>query len=923
MRERRKQRHRQNLIAAAAIAFLAVPVSASPQVSSPAQVSSDELAVLVEQLGSVDYAEREAATQALSRLGPDAETELRSWLRRSNDPEVRHRLRFVLESIRPPDAAVLVVRADPGLALRPGDLVTHVDGRRVQSVAELRVAFERALGSLYLRVRTTGGVQDVGPVSSAELANLSDFRAPRGIQIQTAIRQFAAGFAEDAWETLRATESEHVPESELSTPLRAVIAYTAGDAETARRLLAPQPQWVEQGAPGSPWSAPSVLDLAGPGKAPAYLEWMLWSAAGAPAYSRRSEPDLRVQRVQVPAHRYLDALTACAGYWWNDYRLRLGDSEPTTLTASGNMLAVSAWMFFELDLRSECQRLIEPRSIILRRSGGGPRKWIRVDTDAWLPFLAGDAAGALNLWHDDALDVLARPSQDVNAALRSPTVAATLAFFLYQQPADARVRSALTTINQPGQPGLAEYADWMCFGLRAENAAAVRADLRELLPHIPDAEAGRAARAVILLEYVQDQPDEAVMQAACQRLALSALAGEAARWRAITSALLALRRGEAAGARGHLTEYADDPELAPLLYTAAYLANPPPSAVEHEHLAHPLLAIPAGETGTNWLLLARDRRLVRISSASGAQSPVPLPSASWYPGPVNWPWLGREAAAGRVWAYDRRHIVELTDDRRDRVQLNARPADFSDFARYVGPVFSTLAEAVAESPRPPRENGEFLRGEIRSNAEFVADPDLPELSVIRRLPRDPRVVHVGLRGGPHLLVLPEAERAWSSVDLAAELNLPQPLTFFAQAVPHEASEADPVIYLFTNQGLLRLELSAAENTQVRRIPLPGDEPYPELIPESCPYERRDPRWVYCARLPDEGGTVYRVSIADDSVETLDLVNFALPPDYFALQTRAWIREEIDRCLSASGLPTAEELIRDAAERVGRWQEQLP
>jgi hypothetical protein len=100
--------------------------------------------------------------------------------------------------------------------------------------------------------------------------------------------------------------------------------------------------------------------------------------------------------------------------------------------------------------------------------------------------------------------------------------------------------------------------------------------------------------------------------------------------------------------------------------------------------------------------------------------------------------------------------------------------------------------------------------------------------------------------------------------------------------------------------------------------LPGSNPHAPLVPESTPYERRDPRFVYCARLPEDGGRVYRVKLADESVEEMDMVNEALPEHYYDVRLRSEIRAELDRRLAEDGLPDLQTFVADTIETVAQW-----
>jgi hypothetical protein len=58
-----------------------------------------EIETLVAQLGAESYADRQAATELLKKLGPGTIPLLKKFKQRSKDPEIRHRLEAVLESL--------------------------------------------------------------------------------------------------------------------------------------------------------------------------------------------------------------------------------------------------------------------------------------------------------------------------------------------------------------------------------------------------------------------------------------------------------------------------------------------------------------------------------------------------------------------------------------------------------------------------------------------------------------------------------------------------------------------------------------------------------------------------------------------------------------------------------------------------------
>jgi hypothetical protein len=676
---------------------------------------------------------------------------------------------------------------------------------------------------------------------------------------------------------------------------------------------------------GADWSSPSRLDLRGPGKAPFHLEWAVSTAAGADFYETRVDPDLRIQRILVPAQRQADALTLTASYWWERYRERLGSDDSSDHVA-GNQLAVAAWMLHELDLKSECSRLIEPRSTILRETNRDMRTWMRVDTDAWLALLAGNPQAALDSLYEDALDVLQRPPRpgDRGVLTRNPQVAAQVAFFLYQFPDDPRVEATLQVVSHHGHPALTDYLDWMVYALTERNQKAVRRDLQAVLPCISDAQVLPYARALALLEYVQAKPDQEVLHTARRRVSSSLAGAERDVWRAIIDALLELCADRPEEARRVLLPYRQRSETWVLWETAGFLSDPPPAAANHAALRWPVLAVPLGLSEEHWLILSRDRRLLHFDVSASVLKALDRPTPTWFPSPLTWPWIGREKASGRAWTYGRRRVIEIgRDTEQAGLRVNLNTADIPAFDRCVGPCFSQFAESVAAVTALSGENSEFLRTEIQSYGEYVADPDLRDVGMIRVLAQAPRVVHVAMRGGPHLLVDTATGRAWTSLWIGEQLELPDPPEFFAQALWEPAADGSPIVMLMSNRGLIRFEVGTGH---VSRIALPGPDPYPPLVPESTPYQRRDPRFVYCARLPEDGGRVYRLTLADESVEEVDMVNEALPECYYDVRLRSEIRAALDRRFAAAGLPDLQAFITDAIDTVARWsreQEHAP
>ncbi len=890
--------------------------SASGSAPTTSSAPADELAALLEQLGADEYAVREQATRLLLRRGPA----IAEWAARqaelSDDPEIRRRLLFVLDNLAVPSQAVIVVRAAEDADLHPGELITHVHARRVAGVSELRQALAAAPMGAAVRVLGVDGPREVGPLTNFEVISLLDYVAPRGATIAEAVRLFAEGYAERADELLR-TRPGNVPEAELGPSLAGVIACTAGRTADALEMLRSTAGRARppQGS-GSAWSSPSYLDLIAPTKAPYHLEYQLLSLGTPPMYDDRGDPDLRVQRVLVPARRSIDALQRAASLWRELYRERLGMSEEVDRVA-GNQLAVCGWMLSELGLLSECCRLIEPRSRILRQALYGSRKWLRVETDAWLPLLAGDAPAALEMFYDDALDVLRMPPgpRDSDVLVRNPQVAARVGLFLALAGDTERAEEALEAVRQYGHPYLREYAWWLIFGLNERCEALVRKQLQALLPVCADRDAAWLGQAVARLEYVQTKPDRAILLAAQQRISAAPHSAEHTAALSEIEMLNALLndRQPATGPDPATDASAGWP--AALAATARIRAALPESSEHHETLNAALLVVPLGTAGQRFAVLTRDRRLVQFDVTSGALSRLADAPNDWFPGPLNWPWLGHEPSSGRVWLYDRRRVLELGPGAQ-AARLNVAATDIAAFDRLMGPRFSLLAEALAAGDFPAGENSEFLRGDIRANAAYVADPDLPELAWVRAVGSDGPFVHVALRGGSHLLMDTAGQRCWSSRWFAEALALPAGPRFFVHTSTSSAPTGGSLL-LCSDQGLIRFW---AQEQRAERLALPGDAPHAAVIPEDAPYARRDPRYAYVARLPADGGQVYRLSWSDGAIERVDLINEVLPEGYDRLFTRHELRAQVDQHLRSAGYADLAELVSDTTAVVDRWYE---
>jgi hypothetical protein len=250
--------------------------------------------------------------------------------------------------------------------------------------------------------------------------------------------------------------------------------------------------------------------------------------------------------------------------------------------------------------------------------------------------------------------------------------------------------------------------------------------------------------------------------------------------------------------------------------------------------------------------------------------------------------------------------------------LNIATADIAAFDEFASPHFSLVAEAAAATALPAgEERGEFLRSELRANLEFTADPDLPEIAFVSGLPDDQRIVHLALRGGPQLLIDAAGGRAWTSAWFAQRLGLSVTLRFLAQALP--ATSSSRVIMLTSDAGLLRFDLDAEKLTPIN---IPDLAPC-RLVPEIVPYDRRDPRFYYCAQLPADGGKVFRVNLSDARIDALSLINETLPAGFYAADSRAALRASISARFEQAGVAPLEEFIADAARRTAARPDEPP
>lgn len=908
-------RSRQNL-PACVIALGGLLIMVNPAQADPNQLSSH-----VEQLAAEVHHDREAAMVALLSLGPEIRSEIEVALRQADDPEVRRRLRYVLEHVSPPQSGLIVLNTTKASVIRPGDIITHIDGRKVSSETNLnQIGIMQR--EVTLQLWSSSGPRTVRVTDLNHVRSTLNYERATGDQLAGMIRDYAQGFPERAAEQLESNPSLRRSQ-QLSQEFRIVLDFANGrrntalqpildDSNISRTWIRPSEQ-RQFNRPGTIWDLPAPIDLKSPIETPFQLEWELWQNAGPQASVFRSDPDVRVQRVLVPANRHLDALVSCAAIWWNNYQGRdlftIPQSE--SINKAGNMLAVVSWMAWELDLLSECSRLIEPRSRVLRRlvraTNGPPiKKWLRVHTDAWLPYLQGDPKAALDMYYDEALRILEHPLQPNNPAVltQNPAVAGVMAYFLYQFPTDERVQPTLKIVNHPHQSARLDYAWWMCLALRAGNYETIRTHLGQLTPNLPTQSVPRFARGMALLEYIADNPTPETFATASELVTQHAPIESRAALRAEVQTLRHLSADDLEAAAESIKAAADStggPVLKETIAFREWLGNAPLNTLSDRP---PRLAVPADPNRDTWLIVTENRQMMRYDRVQDQLQPLTDVPGNWFPGVLTWPWIGFEESTGRTWAYAPRAVYELgNSDRPVRVSLETD--QIAEFDRAVRPIFSTFAKALASGRVLDTRDGEYLIEDVSTQIAPIASPAWPEISELRVLPEDKRLTHLATRNGVHCLINKESATAWTNLDITESLRL----EYLEWLMPVAARDANtPIAYLMTNVGLI--ELDTAKNTLARRT-LPDLPEDTGVVAEYLPYERHDPRYVYFALGPENGGDLYRLNRESDEITKLQTQNFGYSRSFYRQRSRAWIRDEIDRRLEERGVPNLAEFTRIA------------
>lgn len=897
-------------LVAAALGGLACLALAPARAQTTAPTPTDvPVAQLIDEMGDADFRVREGAMRHIIALGNAAVPAMRARLEVESDPEIRHRIRFVLEAVLPPEQAVLVIRSGTR-EISAGEIVTHVDLERVRSQRELGRLHRKSRDARHtLRVNGVEGAREVRDVDLDVLERTADYRAPQGEAIASAVRLYAAGYAEQAYAQLeRLSTPPH--SDELPPRLHAFIAYTAGHGRAAVELF------DAQSTPSDPFAQRFGrdawgLDSVGPFPAPYRFQTMLWEKElerGDRSYDTR---DRALQATLIPPNRDLEALTTAAALWYHE--LRPFAARDQERTPAGNSLAVIGWMLSDLDLVSESVRVIEPRSRLLKVPQSF--KWTRVQIGGWAAFLRGDVAGALDEAYENARSVIIDRSDPNYELIRNPRVAAGIALFLYQAPEDPR-RSELHRLllaTEPDHRTLLSAAGWMAFSATPANAAAVRGDLLSLLPALNcgDGCAATVARWLATMLYAEGNDDPAALNSVREALGSAPPGVERDAWVAAFDAMRELAAGRPREAVRVLEPVRDQWQVRNLVETARFADEHGDAGRKRVELRNPLLAVPFDAARQNWLIVTRGAGLARYEVARDELTPIEPPTRNWLAGPVNWPWVGRDLAGGRVWLYDRRRVLEVTPNESHPVRLNIDADDVPRFETFVAPVFCSLGEALRDAPPPAGETGEFLRAEILANGEFVSDPDLHDVGYLAPVPQDERLVQLSLRGGPSLLIEPAAGKAWTSPWLARKLGEPAAPLFIAEALRGRPA---PVAMLASDRGLIRFDTS---DESVARVELPDGDSTRAIVPEWTPYVRRDPRWYYFAVPPSDGGQVYRLDVSSGTVEAVDMLNEALPAAYFRIRSRAALRCEIDERLGQlpSPVPALAALLEDARRTV--------
>lgn len=897
------------------------------------------LEVLIDQLDNPRYALRESATREIIRRGAANIDLLEQRLRTTDRAETRRRLRLILEHVAPPKYGVLVLAADEGIDLQPGDLITHADGRTVHNVLEFTELLDVRRDRILVRVASPTGGRELEIPASPERLAVASYDLPLGNLLREAVQTFAAGRAEQAYDLFTRTPQL----AERAGPAFAArIAYASGAADAALTYLASVPAAIETvllDTSRSVWDAPSRLTLAAPGTAPYELEFELWTQRLPEEVDVYGvDPDPRVQRVFVPARRFDAALVRSAELWQDVFRgaLFAERMDRDLIRPAGNLLAVISWMCSEQSLLSECIRLVEPRSAMLDGSALGV--WVRVQTDSWLALLEGAPRTAVQRFWAPALRILSPPAGRANrSVIQNPVVAAQLGLFVHSDTdveAMAIFRDQLTEVDGPARDAA---LDWTSYAATRENLREVRATTRALVSTYESVLPNLALTHAALIEYVSPDPDVASLlqhvDATRPERPPADPAWSRPRRAPIEGLLPILVHLAANDLDAAARQLADAPpgagartlsDTIEFRRTLARVPDAPP------HLARALVAVAAGKPG-HWFAVGADRSLYRVTPEGATRfNPRPqrnVADIAWFPTPQSFPWLARDPESGQVWVYDRRRATAVTSSGDVLAAINVPRTAIHLFDALLPFFGSALLEALTDESgeksddsdsRALPEDGSFRRAEIQAFASLVDDPDLPSVGWIDQVPGTEQVVHLALRGGPQFVYDATRDRIWSTRDAARALELTDPPRIVPRLLPGRPD--DPRLVLYSTAGVILLN---RDTDRFERLALPTDNPHPPVVPEILPYERSDPRFIYVAEQPGAevgaAGRVFRWVLADRHWEPLPHRVIAYPREFYALQRRSVLRERIETRLRDLGLPELEAMIEDARVVVSDWR----